>query len=171
MRFHRLPRHLVLPAAAVALGILVFAGVATAGILLARNLNEGTTPSTSSADNSASPGTSPAASASASASPDPARNIAACGRAASPHRKTAALLKTVNTKGPISAAVIGTIPPIRADLSAAAATATGVLQRDLQEIASALGELHTALIQGRDRNSAAAKVLIYVVILKAECDF
>lgn len=169
-----LGRHLLLTAALVVAGLLVLGGLATGVVLLTTrgDGNQQSTPAVRSPGPVPSnPAPAPSPQPSISGPADPSKNIAACGRAAAPHRKTVALMKDFSSEALTNAEVIAAIPPIQTELNVAAGIATSALARDLREYASALGELRTALVQDRDPSSAAAKVLIYGVIVKAECDF
>lgn len=167
-------RHRLLTAALVLVGLLALGGIGTAGAMILANRGEGKTNDSAAKTpepqaSSSLPAPSPQPSDSESKDPTSAEHKAACNKAAAPNNRAIALVKGYTTKSMTNPAIIAAIPPVQADLSAAGDTATGVLQRDLKEYAAALGAFRTALMQDRDGNTAAAKVLIYSIVLKAEC--
>lgn len=169
-------RHKLLTVALVVIGLLVLGGVATAGVVIAnrgdsQNKTNTAAGSPKPTPASASPAPSPQPSAGESSDTESPEHTAACAKAAAPNRKAVDLVRGLSTKSVTNGAAIAAIPPIQGELSAAADTANGPLQRDLREYAAALGALRTALMQGRDTNTAVAKVLIYSILLKAECGY
>lgn len=167
-------RHRLLTAALVVVGLLALGGVGTAGAVILANRGDdkpantaGDKPAPGPSSSLAEP--SPQPSGSESADPNSAEHKAACNKAAAPNNKALDLVKGYTTKSMTNPAIIAAIPPVQADLTAAADTASGVLERDLREYAAALGAFRSALMQNRDGNTAAAKVLIYSIVLKAAC--
>lgn len=168
-------RHKLLTAALVVVALLALGGVGTAGAVLLANRGDNKSNAADTSPrpqvSSSLPAESPQPSPSASEDSNSGDHKAACNKAAAPNNKAVDLVKGYTTKSMSNAAIIAAIPPVQADLNRAADSATGVLQMDLQEYATALGGFRTTLMQGRDANTAAAKVLIYSIVLKAECGF
>ncbi len=167
-------RHRLLTAALVVVTLLVLAG-GTAGAVLVANRNSDD-PGVS-APKAPRPQSTPSLPPLPQTSPPPSGDAtspehkAACDKASGPNDRAVALVQAYGTKRMTNAAVIAALPAVQADLTAAAHSASGVLQRDLQEYAAAVGAFRTTLVQGRDASTAAAKVLIYSVVLNAECNF
>ncbi len=165
-------RHVLLTVALVVVVLLVLGGVATAGVLFVSNRGDDKLVAAGkSADPSRNSEPEPSAqpSPSAPADSDSPEHKAACDKAAAASSKAVALITALSTKSQTNSAIIAAIPPIQRDLDAVAGTTSGALARELQEYSKALGALRTDLQQGKDPSAAAAKVLIYSIILKAEC--
>ncbi len=168
-------RHRLLAVALVVVALLAVGGIATAGVVIASNRGSSDKPSPVAGKSpdpvpsSRAPEPTPQPSESPSADPNSPQNKAACAKAAGPNRKAIGVIQGLRTKKLTNAAAIAAIPPIQAELNAAAEGATGTLQRDLREYALSLGALRTALMQGRNSDNAAAKVGIYAIIITAQC--
>lgn len=168
-------RHTGLTIALAVLLVFILGGAATAGVVFIKRASDKSvvadarSPSPQPA--SAAPQASPSPDVGSSSDPNSPQNKAACGKAADAHAKAVALVRDYSSGRRSKAELIAAAPPVQAGLAAASGAASGELQRDLREYAAAVGSFRTSLLQNRNPSTAAAKVLILSIVLKADCGF